>query len=722
MNPKATFYDQPLQNLEQAHQRIAELEAQLRQCQETEAALKQFKSTLDKTLDCIFMVNEDDLKFFYVNQGATNHINYEAAEMMAMTPLDLKPELTEAQFRAILAPLQDGSQPFCTFEALHRTKTGTRIPVEIFAQYIPPADEQKGYFVEIVRDITARKEAEKHIKTISQISQQIAQASSAEELLAAISQPAMEAGATFASLNYIELNEAGQPEWMESISVWPSDAAISAPVGVRYHLPDFPVTGLWFAEANKPLIISNVATHEPIDKESRDLILQMGVLATVTIPLMQAGRWIAVVFFNWREPHPFSEQEVALYQALPDLVSPAVENRRLVANLEKMVAQRVAELDRLYEMSADMMGTAGFDGYFKQLNPVWTRALGYTEAELKAKPFIEFIHPDDRASTLAEAAKIAEGATTLFFTNRYQHRDGSYKWIEWNSTPSTEEQLIYFVAREVTERREMEMALQSTTERINSIIAALPDIIFVIDEDGRYVEILTSQETTLYAPVMQTKGRLMHELFPQAEADLFLELIRKTIESDQPQIIEYPLKMESGMQWFEGRSAPMPTRIAGKRAVVFVSRDITTRKATEAERERLQQELIAAQQHAIAELSTPIIPIMQGIIILPLVGSIDTGRAREITRSLLAGISKHRAATVIIDITGVMVVDSGVAAHLDKTIQAARLKGARTIISGISDAVAETIVDLGINWSRLETVQDLQTGLRVALSQNGQKS
>jgi PAS domain S-box-containing protein len=131
---------------------------------------------------------------------------------------------------------------------------------------------------------------------------------------------------------------------------------------------------------------------------------------------------------------------------------------------------------------------------------------------------------------------------------------------------------------------------------------------------------------------------------------------------------------------------------------------------------RLQEELVESQQRAIAELSTPIIPIMEGIVILPLVGSIDSSRARDITRSLLAGISHHRAKIVILDITGVSVVDSGVASHLDKTIQAARLKGAQTIITGISDAVAETIVDLGIDWSRLEAVNNLQAGLRVAMN------
>ena len=79
----------------------------------------------------------------------------------------------------------------------------------------------------------------------------------------------------------------------------------------------------------------------------------------------------------------------------------------------------------------------------------------------------------------------------------------------------------------------------------------------------------------------------------------------------------------------------------------------------------------------------------------------------------------HRAKVVILDITGVPIVDSGVASHMNKTIQAARLKGARTIVTGISDAVAETIVDLGLDWSGIETLGDLQTGLRVALRRLG---
>ena len=150
-------------------------------------------------------------------------------------------------------------------------------------------------------------------------------------------------------------------------------------------------------------------------------------------------------------------------------------------------------------------------------------------------------------------------------------------------------------------------------------------------------------------------------------------------------------------------------------------------QASYEERESLQQKILDTQQQVIRELSTPIIPIMNmpngtgSIIALPLVGSIDTMRARDITRALLAGISQHRAKVVILDVTGVSIMDTGIVNHLNKTIQAAQLKGAQTIITGISDAVAESIVELGIDWSGITTLNDLHTGLRVALDSLGFK-
>jgi anti-anti-sigma regulatory factor len=155
------------------------------------------------------------------------------------------------------------------------------------------------------------------------------------------------------------------------------------------------------------------------------------------------------------------------------------------------------------------------------------------------------------------------------------------------------------------------------------------------------------------------------------------------------------------------------------------------REEAEAERERLlaeqtvlQQQVIEAQRQTLRELSSPIIPVLDQVLVMPLIGSIDAMRAKQIMRTVLQGIDAHHASVIILDVTGVLVMDTGIIGHLNKTIQAARLKGAHIIMTGISDAVAEAIVDggdasHGINWGTVETLANLQKGLHGALGRLG---
>src|SRR5437762_14137302 len=91
--------------------------------------------------------------------------------------------------------------------------------------------------------------------------------------------------------------------------------------------------------------------------------------------------------------------------------------------------------NRFFEVSIDMLCFLDFSGYFKRLNPAWERALGFTREELMSKPFIEFVHPDDRASTLNQNREVRSGGHALCFENRYLCKDGSYRWLRWNAAP-----------------------------------------------------------------------------------------------------------------------------------------------------------------------------------------------------------------------------------------------------------------------------------------------
>ncbi len=117
-------------------------------------------------------------------------------------------------------------------------------------------------------------------------------------------------------------------------------------------------------------------------------------------------------------------------------------------------------LDRFFTLSIDMLCIAGYDGYFKRLNPAFERTLGYRIEELTASPFLDFVHPDDRSATTGVFQRVLHGEATISFENRYRAKDGSYKWLLWNAMPFAEQQLIYAAARDISERKQAEENVQ----------------------------------------------------------------------------------------------------------------------------------------------------------------------------------------------------------------------------------------------------------------------
>jgi rsbT co-antagonist protein RsbR len=128
------------------------------------------------------------------------------------------------------------------------------------------------------------------------------------------------------------------------------------------------------------------------------------------------------------------------------------------------------------------------------------------------------------------------------------------------------------------------------------------------------------------------------------------------------------------------------------------------------ERERIIRE----QQEAIRDLSTPVLQVRERLLILPMIGAIDPQRARQLTEQLLHGIRATRAKVVVIDLTGVPAVDSNIANHLVQTVEASRLLGATVIVTGLSPAIAQTLVNIGVDLGKMNTVGDLQGGIEQA--------
>jgi PAS domain S-box-containing protein len=160
--------------------------------------------------------------------------------------------------------------------------------------------------------------------------------------------------------------------------------------------------------------------------------------------------------------------------------------RQRTARLEEasgLLAERLAELhetrqeiDRFFTISLDMLCIAGIDGYFKRLNPAWTETLGWTDEELRARPSIDFVHPDDRAETISRAARLAEGPAVVTLENRYAHRDGSYRWLQWRSIRVADRDAIYATARDVTDQKAAESRILTLNDQLEQRVVELRNL------------------------------------------------------------------------------------------------------------------------------------------------------------------------------------------------------------------------------------------------------
>ena len=180
--------------------------------------------------------------------------------------------------------------------------------------------------------------------------------------------------------------------------------------------------------------------------------------------------------------------------------------------------------DHLFSLSSDMFAVAGFDGVFKTLNPAWEQVTGLSTTELTSKPYLDFVHEDDRVATIAEAAKVEGGKRVLSFRNRYRCKDGSYKWLDWTAVPVEEEQLIYAVARDITGQ-------QAADDAIHNLNAELRERVAERDRTNQELEAFSySVSHDLRAPLRAVNGfvRILLEEYGQelhAEARRYLDLV-----------------------------------------------------------------------------------------------------------------------------------------------------------------------------------------------------
>jgi len=360
------------------------------------------------------------------------------------------------------------------------------------------------------------------------------------------------------------------------------------------------------------------------------------------------------------------------------------------------------------------------------VNAAFEQVTGYSAAEVLGHNcrFLQGPATDPLAVKAIRQA-INEGCVGHTTLLNYR-KDGTPFWNEFSIAPIHDAQgnLTHFVGiqADVTARKQAELALQESEQRFASIIGSAMDSIISIDEKHQILLFNAAAETMFGYKAAEVLGKDLTFLLPGRYHQHHSQHITtfgqtKTTKRSMGTLdLVYGLRADDTE--FPIEASISQVEVSGQKIMTVILRDVTERQRAEEERHRLQEEIIRIQSSILQELSTPLIPLSDDIVVLPLIGSVDTLRANQVMETLLHGVERQRARIAILDITGVPVVDTQVANALMHAAQAVQLLGAQVILTGIRPEIAQTLVGLGINFGKIVTRGTLQSGIAYAMGQD----
>ena len=238
------------------------------------------------------------------------------------------------------------------------------------------------------------------------------------------------------------------------------------------------------------------------------------------------------------------------------------------------------ERDRLFNLSVDMQCVVGFDGFYKQLNPAWEHTLGWDKTQLLSQPLLAYIHPEDQAATQGMFNQLVYGKTMLGFENRYRCRDNSYRWLSWNAYPLVEQQRFYAIIRDITERKQNEVALTEAHERLLTILDSLDSLVYVVDLNHKELLYVNKYGQQTFG---EGDGRLCWEVLYQGREQSCVDCSNTyllTPEGEPVSVCSYEVQDQATGKWYLTRDRIIRW-VDGRLVCLQIATDITEQKRTE---------------------------------------------------------------------------------------------------------------------------------------------
>jgi PAS domain S-box-containing protein len=343
------------------------------------------------------------------------------------------------------------------------------------------------------------------------------------------------------------------------------------------------------AVRRRRLVLETVATQQALCPQTAFTGAQAAV------PLLDQDRVLGSVGLSFAAGRSISPSDLVLLQTLANLCSLAIgcarlrdterEARRQAEKALQERQQAAAERDRLFAVGAEMLVTAGFDFRFRWVSPTWERALGWTPEELTARPFLDFIHPDDRAATLAEAGKLAEGHETLQFENRYRCKDGSYRCIRWKAKPFTAEGLIYGGATDVTEEKLALHDLRESEERFRQLAENIQAVFWMSDLQKNQILYISPAYESVWGRSCQS----LHEqplsfvdaIHPEDRGRVVALSLQRQARGEGSDVEYRVVRPDGSVRWVRDRSFPIRDSAGQAYRMAGIAVDVTDTKNDE---------------------------------------------------------------------------------------------------------------------------------------------